>query len=351
MRIAVTADLHLTSREEYPERFAALEDILRQCGELGVDWLIIAGDLFEASRRNFGEFEQSCRAARPERLQVTVLPGNHDSDLTPSALAVEGLEVVVEPALRSVNGHFKLLLIPYRAGTAMGEHLPPLRDQLRGERWALVGHGDWIGGLRRPDPHEPGIYMPLGRGDLIGLEPAAVILGHTHSPYDGPPIYFPGSPVPIDRTETGLRRFLILETDTTAVRSQRVDSQVVHFDETVVMLPVAEERSYLRRELGERVEEWALPAGWEDRVRLRLRVAGYSADRGAVEATVREFAARFAALDGPDLSELNHALDQDRIHIARQVQDWIAGLDWPRDPAEPSMEDITLAALRVIWEE
>src|SRR3972149_1611889 len=102
MRIAVTADLHLTTRKEHRERFAALEDILRQCGRLGVDWLIIAGDRF--------------------------------------------------------------------------------------------------------DPHRQ------------------------HSP---------GPPNPLDINETGLRRFLIFDTQTLVVSEQRVDSPRIYFSEAVVMLPVA----------------------------------------------------------------------------------------------------------------
>src|SRR3972149_503638 len=104
MRIAVTADLHLPTRKEPPERFAALEDILRQCGRRGVDWLIIAGDLFDHSRQHFADFEKAYKAAHPAGLPVTVIPGNHDPGLKAGALAVEGLEVVSEPTLRPRGG-------------------------------------------------------------------------------------------------------------------------------------------------------------------------------------------------------------------------------------------------------
>jgi hypothetical protein len=168
MRIAVTADLHLTTRKEHRERFAALEDILRQCGRLGVDWLIIAGDLFDHSRQHFADFEKAYKAAHPAGLPVTVIPGNHDPDLKAGALAVQGLEVLTEPTLRSAGDDFNLLLIPYRAGTAMGEHLPPFAAQLKPRRWALVSHGDWSGGLRGADPAgaryaAPPTWPPISR--------------------------------------------------------------------------------------------------------------------------------------------------------------------------------------------
>jgi len=350
MRIAMTADLHLTTREEDPDRFAALEDILRQCGELGVEGLIIAGDLFDRSRQNFADFEQSFKSARPPGLTVIVIPGNHDPDLKAGALAVEGLEVVSEPSLRPAEDDFNLLLVPYRVGTSMGEHLPPFRDRLKPGRWALVSHGDWSGGLHGADPNEPGVYMPLTRADLAGTEPAVVLLGHIHTPLDGPPVYYPGSPCPLDVNETGPRRFLVFDTETMEISVQRVDSPRLYFNETVVMLPVEDERAYLMAELKQRVQAWGLPDGWQDRVRLRLRITGYSADRSAVEAVAREVGAVFTFYEaGPDLSDLNHAFGEDRIHIARQVREWIGAQEFPEGAADPTAEDIALEALRVIW--
>ncbi|MFV2043727.1 MAG: exonuclease SbcCD subunit D [Anaerolineales bacterium] len=350
MRIAITADLHLTTQQDHPERFAALQDVLRQCGQLSIDRLIIAGDLFDQSQQKFAEFEQAYVEARPENLPATVIPGNHDSKLTSGVLAVEGLEVLSGPAVRHAGEDFDLLFVPYRAGTSMGEHLPPFQTQLRAGRWGLISHGDWESGLRTPDPNEPGIYMPLTRADLETHHPAVALLGHIHTPSDGPPIYYPGSPCPLDINETGLRRFLVFDTESMSVTAQRVDCPRIFFNETVVMLPVEDERAYLRAELERRIQEWDLPEGWEDRVQQRLRVIGYASDRPAVESVAREVLADFAFYDdGPDLSDLNHAVDSDRIHIAQQVRDWIEALEWPAGDAEPTSEDITLEALRVIW--
>jgi DNA repair exonuclease SbcCD nuclease subunit len=350
MRIAITADLHLTTQKEHPDRFAALEDILRQCGKLSVEGLIIAGDLFDHSRQNFADFEKAYNAARPAGLAVTAIPGNHDPDLAPGALAVEGLEVVSEPSLRPVGDDFNLLLVPYRAGTSMGEHLPPFADQLRPGRWALVSHGDWSGGLHGADPNEPGVYMPLTRGDLTAYGPAAVLLGHIHAPYDGPPIYYPGSPCPLDVNETGPRRFLVFNTETMEISDQRVDSPRLYFNETVVMLPVTDEAAFLWTELQKRIESWGLPEGWEDRVQVRLRIVGYASDRAAVDVVARETMAAFNFYDGgPDISALNHTQDADRIEIARQVQDWIEALEWSQDPAQPTKDEILREALAVIY--
>ncbi|MFQ5942314.1 MAG: exonuclease SbcCD subunit D [Anaerolineales bacterium] len=350
MRIAITADLHLTSQQDHPERFAVLQDILRRCGQLKVDRLVIAGDLFDQSQQNFAEFEQAYIEARPEGLPVTVIPGNHDPDLKAGALAVDGLDVISEPTLSQAGDQFELLLVPYRSGTSMGEHLPPFQDQLTSGRWALISHGDWESGLRSPNPHEPGVYMPLTRTDIEQHNPALVLLGHIHVPHDGPLVQYAGSPCPLDINEIGLRRFLIFDSDNLTVTSERVDSPQLFFNETVVMLPVEDEQAYLRKELEQRIQAWSLPDGWEDRVRQRLRIVGYAADRPAAEAVAREVLADYAFYDdGPDLSDLNHAVDADQIHIARQVRQWIGELVWPEGDAEPTKEDIALEALRVIW--
>lgn len=351
MRIAITADLHLTTQQDHPERFATLQNILQQCGELDIDRLIIAGDLFDQSQQNYAEFEQTFSESRPGNLAVTVIPGNHDPQLVQEALAVEGLDVISEPTLLAAGDEFDLLLLPYNDETSMGEHIPPFQAQLKAGRWALISHGDFESGLRAPDPNEPGVYMPLTRADLAAHNPALAILGHIHTPTDGPPVYYVGSPSPLNINEIGLRRFLTFDSETLEVTSLQVDSPQVFFNETVVMLPVEDEAAFLQAELQKRIQDWSLPDGWNDRVRQRLKIVGYVADRSAVEAVAREAMADFAFYDdGPDISELNHAVDTDRIHIAQQVQDWVEELDWPEGEGEPTKEDIALEALRVIWE-
>ena len=351
MRIAITADLHLTSQQDHPERFATLQNILKQCSELEIERLIIAGDLFDQSQQNYAEFEQAVADARPDNLSVVVIPGNHDPQLTQGALAVEGLEVFSKPVVQPAGDSFHLLLVPFKVGSSMGEHIAPFHTQLSAGNWALISHGDWESGLRAPDPNEPGVYMPLTRADLEAHNPALTVLGHIHAASDGPPVSYAGSPYPLDINETGLRRFLILDTETLDVTSQRVDSPQIFFNETIVMLPVEDERAYLEAEIEKRIQHWNLPEGWEDRVRQRLSIVGYAADRPAVEAMARDLMMDYAFHDdGPDISELNHAVDTDRIHIAQQVQTWIKELEWPEADSEPTKEEIALEALRVIWE-
>ena len=60
MRIALTADNHLADKNKYPERYAALEDILCQVKAEKVRDLFVAGDLFDKEFRNYKDFEALC---------------------------------------------------------------------------------------------------------------------------------------------------------------------------------------------------------------------------------------------------------------------------------------------------
>ena len=61
MRIALTADNHLADKNKYPERYAALEDILRRVKAGKVRDLFVAGDLFDKEFRNYKDFEALCK--------------------------------------------------------------------------------------------------------------------------------------------------------------------------------------------------------------------------------------------------------------------------------------------------
>ncbi len=351
MKIAFTADLHLTTRESHPERYTVLERILQQCGELDIDLLVIAGDLFDQTLQNFADFEATYLSVRPEELQTIVIPGNHDPDLRGQALAADGLAVVDDVHPLPVGSEMPLLLVPYVKGKTMGEAVAAHVDRLPEDRWVLVGHGDWAAGMRIPNPYEPGVYMPLTRQDLRTYGPTQVFLGHIHRPFDDGRVHYPGSPCPLDINETGLRRLLIFDTETREVREERVDSPLLYFNETFVMLPVENEESYLRQELRARIDGWGLPEGWVERVRLRVRVSGYTTNRKQAARIVEETFEGFEFYDerGPDLSELSHTTDLDRDHIAREARAWVGGLEWPEGPAEPTKDEILAEALKAIY--
>jgi exonuclease SbcD len=352
MKVAISADLHLTTREDHPERFKALEDIFRQCGELKVDLFIIAGDLFDKDRQNFADFETSIKRHAPKDLDIVIIPGNHDPEITSASFAVKNLTVYAEPELREFDGtNLKFLFLPYAAERGMGEELASFKDGLAAGSWVLIGHGDWSAGMIARDPYEKGVYMPLTRGDITMYQPAEVFLGHIHLPYDDGPIHYPGSPCPMDITETGPRRFLVFDTETQQVEPFVVKSDVIYFDERFVLLPVEDEETFLKNLVKDRIAGWALPEDLKDRAVIRAKFSGYVADRSRSGKAAEEAFADFQFYEdaGPDLSDLNLATDSDRIHIARQVDEWLKALEWPDLPQEPSKDEMLAEALKVIY--
>ena len=65
MKVAVTADVHLSTGDAHPERYRALEDVFRRTDKAGIEHLIIAGDLFNEDSHNYSEFEGLCRDHPP----------------------------------------------------------------------------------------------------------------------------------------------------------------------------------------------------------------------------------------------------------------------------------------------
>lgn len=352
MKIAITADHHLTTNQTHPERFTAMEDILHRCAAEGVDLLIIAGDLFDQTNTNYADFESLFHKHRPQNLLTYIIPGNHDLGLTGDALALDQVQVYTKPTLVSPTDEgLLMLLLPYREGVTMGEEIAPFVEDLPAYHWLLISHGDWTGGEKYPDPYEPGIYMPLTQSDLTTYKPQEVFLGHIHKPLDRNRVHYPGSPCPLNITETGLRRFLIYDTESEEITSQRVNSPMVYFQETLLALPVDNEDEYLAHQISERIRSWDLPEGWEEKVRLRVKVIGYARNRSAIQETVLTGFDPFSYYENqePDLSELNHSLDPDRSHIVQEVKTWLDDLAWGEVPRQPDKDQILAEALKAIY--
>lgn len=353
LKIALTADNHLTTKAKNPERFQALADIYQQCGANQIQLLIIAGDLFDQSMVNYAEFEDLYKSYRPHDLTTVIIPGNHDLQLNQGAIAGDVLIVYSEPVLKPLNDSRKILFLPYQGAQTMGKAIAPFAEDLDGQRWILIGHGDWSSGINSPDPYEQGVYMPLTSMDLKNYQPEMVFLGHIHLPQDGGLVHYPGSPCPINITETGIRRFLILDTDRGEITSKPVNSQLVYFDERFVMLPMEHDLEQLITKIHERIKSWNLPSGWDKYVQVRVKVTGSAlSNRQKILDSVKRAFAPFAFYqDGdPDLSELIHNPDPERAEIANQVQAWIMEHPWDERTYHPSKEQILEEALKLIYQ-
>jgi DNA repair exonuclease SbcCD nuclease subunit len=350
MKLAITADLHLTTRFQNPERLKTLENLIVDMNTRGIETLVIAGDLFDASRQNYAEFEQVCRDAENQAVSIAVIPGNHDPAIDNQKVVANNLRIFSKPRIHRLDGR-TFLFLPYRAGKTMGEEIEPLRDQLPVGEWVLVAHGDWAGGLRTPNPAEPGVYMPLTRRDIEVYQPARVFLGHIHIPMDAPPVHYVGSPCGLDITETGRRRCLLYDTETNQVETLPLTTPVLYFNEAFVVVPVADEAKYLREQIGSRRESWDLRPEEEEKTVVRVKVAGYSADKAALKSVLQEAfeGLRFYKSEGPNIDQVSLSDDLERHHIAKQVQANLETLDWSEGADEPSADEILLEALHIIY--
>jgi len=351
MKIAFTADCHLTTQSKNPERFQALANIFKQCEENDVQLLVIAGDLFDQDLPNYAEFDELYHSSRAGDLTTVIIPGNHDQRLSQGTLLGEGLLVYSEPTLQPLDDSRKILFLPYQDKKTMGELIAPFAGELQNQRWVLIGHGDWTAGRNTPDPYEKGLYLPLTRTDLDTYRPELVFLGHIHLAQQDQNLYYPGSPCPLDISETGLRRFLILDTDRGEVTSHQVDSPLLYFDEQFIMLPSENGLDLLLNEIRHRIKAWNLHKGWNKKVRLRVKVSGSSnLNRQEILKSIDKAFSGYSYYNNekPQVSDLIFSIDPDRIEISNQFKTWIEDLDWKSDPNSPSKMEILDQALKII---
>lgn len=345
MKIAITADVHLRSQEETPERYNALTNILSQCDSQGIEVLIVAGDLFDKEYQNYSEFEALC--AESPNVQLHIIPGNHDPGLRPENIVSVNVTIYVEPT-PVLWDSTTFLFVPYIAGKTMGQQIAEAGEHLMPDQWILVGHGDYLPGTLVPNPHEPGIYMPLTRATIDQTSPRAVLLGHIHAAYSAEQVHYAGSPCGIDLSETGRRRFLLYDTATGIVTHNTVDTDRLYFDEEFTLVPMDDEIVRLEEAIEVRIASWDLQESEYEKVRLRVRANGYVKDRNAATEILKCGFRRFA-MDGPNVEELSTSLDTQLNAIACQTRVLIEGADWDFGGDEPSRSEVLRAALLVIY--
>lgn len=350
MRIALTADIHLSSRSKSPERYQALENILLQLPEMGCKTLVIAGDLFDKDLRNHAEFDQLCKVH--PGIDIHIIPGNHDIALAGASFTSRNVYVYNMPSWETLDeSGVKFLFLPYVRGISMGEGLAASEiGDLEPGRWILIAHGDWISGTVGRNLMEVGIYMPLTRSDLAKFSPVKVFLGHIHAPYDSEVVHYTGSPCPLDINETGIRRFLVYDTLTGEVCPHRVEAPIIYQQETITILPVEDESAYVRAIAQERMRGWGLDEQDLGKVVLRAKIRGWSQDKKSLLRAVEEAFSTVALESEPDLSEVSLAAsDPARVELVQQVVAWLQGEPLLAGSDDPSNDRILQSALDIIY--
>ncbi len=169
MKISVTADVHL--RKSHPERYNALEDIFKQTMAENIEHLIIAGDLFDQDFQNYSDFEALSK--KYSGIQLHIIPGNHDLNISQESIVGDNISIYTEPKDLLFDSTI-FLFVPYEEGTNMGDKITEMEQSVEGNKWVLIAHGDYYGGLKEQNPLEPGTYMPLSRKDWERFRPSTI---------------------------------------------------------------------------------------------------------------------------------------------------------------------------------
>jgi DNA repair protein SbcD/Mre11 len=353
MKLGITADLHITSKNDHPERLKAFESILLKCIELGIDQLIIAGDLFDETLQDFADFEKICAKKKYCDVQIHIIPGNHDAQLINDQIVSANVQVYDQPDWIEIEKGVNFLLVPYQKHKSMGQ---AVQEHLEGREnldpwWAIVGHGDWLQGLRNMNPFEPGVYMPLSRRDLQLLNPDLVFLGHIHDHRRDGKVYYPGSPCGMDITETGYRRFLVFDSDTQEVEAVQISSDVLFFSLDLVILPMENEEEYLKEQIKQKVEAWELEEADIKKVQLRVTTKGYTRNRSRALEVINEELAQFSFYEAPNLDSLRASTDLDRNYLSQKLMEKMEEFSWPVGLDEPDNAMVVLDAMHLIYGE
>lgn len=348
MKIAVTADLHLTTYGDHPERYNALENILQQLKEQGIDTLVIAGDLFDKNFHNYSEFEGLCRQYPHVRMHI--IPGNHDAAISGEHIVAPNIRIYTEPAAETFDST-TFLFIPYKEKVRMSEQIAASENDINGKNWVLIGHGDYYGGLKEVNPLEPGTFMPLSRENISTFRPHIVLLGHIHKPFQSENVYYAGSPCGLDLGETGKRRFLVYDTVEKKVTPCEIVPDVLYFDESFIIVPAENEIILLRQEIEKRIELWGLGQSDYAKVIVRVRASGYAMNRKDVLTVLKEYFDRFNYYhdDAPSIEELEVGTDYQLNAIAERTMQLIDEMEWDFGGGEPEKEQVKTEALKAIY--
>jgi len=352
LKIAITADLHLTTRKDHPERYHALENILQQMLRDGIDVIIIAGDLFDESSRNYSEFDSLCNESKYKEIKFHIIPGNHDARLNNRLFAVENVTVYTEAVLKNFDSTgLPFLILPYKKDKTMGEDIAAFAPRLPANEWVLIGHGDWVEGMHQASPMEQGVYMPLTRPDIENFKPAQVVIGHIHKSMDKENLHYPGSPCPLDISETGRRRFLVMDTESGSVKPQTVDVDVLFLDESFIILPLEDEGTFMKSQIESQLNSLNFSEAEKSKLRIRVKVKGYTSNKRELLKTLKECFQGFTFYHNkkPDISEVFVSDDVERAEIAHRVSQVVQGLEWNQSQEEPEKDQILLQALHVIY--
>lgn len=330
MKIAITADVHLKGKDETPERYKALEDILQQLKNSSINYLIIAGDLFDREFSNYNEFDSICHKYSP--INLLIIPGNHDYQIEQRFFTSSNVEIIKNITIKNIGG-VHVLFVPYEMAKSLDESLAEYcHNEKLPEKWILIGHGDYITGNRELNPYEPGFYMPLTTKSITRYNPLRVFLGHIHKPSDFGRVTYPGSPCGLDITETGRRRFIIYDAGADSLHTASVHTEKIYFNEVMLLLPNEEENQFLEENIKKMIESWQINNEELNRVILRLSLTGYVSDLYEIVKNLKNLISNYGIAiykNEIDLSKIKllKDIESERLYLLDKIKGKIENLN------------------------
>jgi DNA repair protein SbcD/Mre11 len=268
MKILHTSDWHvgkvLKGRDRHDEHVAVLHSIVQAARDEDVDLVLVAGDLFETAAptaRAQGLVVRTLLALREDGRQVVAIAGNHDNQILLDAvyrplLGELGLHVLGTPkrpdsggllALRTRGGEtVNVAALPFlshryavRAAEIMlhefAEHALDYTQRVREIVQLLtegfttdavnlvVAHATLLGGRRGGGEREVQTSLDYELpASMFPVTTHYVALGHLHrqQEIDGPcPIFYSGSPLPIDFGEEANESAALIVTAEPGIRA------------------------------------------------------------------------------------------------------------------------------------
>jgi DNA repair exonuclease SbcCD nuclease subunit len=245
MRFVHTADWqlgmtrHFLAGEAQPRYSAARRDVVAALGglaaDVGAEFVVVAGDVFEHNQLAPQVISQSLEAMRAIGIPVYLLPGNHDpldaSSVYTSALFTaecpDNVVVLDRAGVHEVRPGLEIIAAPWRSKAPTTDLVADVLGDLRGlpadgVTRVLVAHGGVD--VLDPDPGKPSlIRLPALQDALARGAVHYVALGDKHSVTDvgsSGRVWYSGSPevTNFDDVEPDPGHVLVVDIDETDPR-------------------------------------------------------------------------------------------------------------------------------------
>lgn len=254
LQILCTGDLHLG---RYPSRVPSRrrelsvekvwEDLVTYAIQQEVDVVALTGDVIDnenATYESFGPLQRGLEQLDDAEVATVAVAGNHDYDALPR---IDNMVEASRFSLLGRGGQWEETLVETEGSTLVQFVGWSFRDAhepdspLDGFRDDLVNNKvPTVGLLHAEIGSEDSVYAPVSTQELRRQPVAAWLLGHIHQPQrweeTTTPILYPGSPQPLDPSDTGARGPRLVEVDadgnvtTTALSRATVRYESVEVD-------------------------------------------------------------------------------------------------------------------------